>query len=188
VVKEKIKTLYRGKICRGSLGNERGLSLLELLVVLIIIGLVAALSAPAFHRGWLNFQCKQAANRLASMMRFAHHRAILTKEPYIVRIDLDHQTIHVLKNPPTGPKTQGSQEDLHREPTHITFKLPPVVKIRIVDAQGLRMMYLGQRDIFFYPTGNSSGEAVELTNTMGTTYRVVVDPITGRASVTKEKI
>lgn len=182
--RERIEILSLGRVFRRDLSSERGLSLLELIVVLFIIGLIAALSTPALYRGWRNLQCKRTATSLAAILRYAHQQAILTKRIHIVRIDLDNQLAELLPDQP------GESQAIEGEPVPpralITFQLPSTVRPRLIDEERAVVVDSGKRDIFFYPTGHSTGEAVELVNTLGTAYRIVVDPVTGTPTISRE--
>lgn len=175
-----------GKTSRGILCDERGLSLLEIIVVLIIIGLLAAFSAPTFYRGWQNLQCKRTATSLASLLRFAHHQAILTKEIQIVRIDLDGQLTKLL---PANSGAVDAGEKEENEPPKVKgiapLVFPSTVKPRLLVPEQATVIDRGQRDILFYPSGNSTGEIIELVNVLGTVYRIIVDPVTGVPVISK---
>ncbi len=176
--------MSRGRTARRVLSDEKGLSLLELIVVLVIIGLVAALSAPTLYREWRHVQSKRAATSLAALLRYAHQQAILTKETQIVRIDFDGQTTRLLRAAPTG-----SEDDEGTSPPPralATYRFPPTVRPRLVNPDRSIVIEAGQRDILFYPTGYSTGEAIELISVLGRVYRIVIDPVTGVTTISRE--
>ncbi len=182
---ERTKILSPGRTSRGALSDEKGFSLLELIVVLLIIGIVAALSVPAIHRGWINLQCKQAATRMARLLRYAHQQAILTKQVHYVRIDLDGHLTRVLRVEPRGSEIEEGEPPPPPRAL-VTFQFPSTVRPRLIDRQGAVVIDSGKRDLLFYPTGYSTGEAIELINTLGTVYRIVVDPVTGTPTISRE--
>ncbi|MFQ6672537.1 MAG: Tfp pilus assembly protein FimT/FimU, partial [Candidatus Tectimicrobiota bacterium] len=143
------------------------------------------LSAPALHRGWQNLQVKRAATSLAALLRYAHRQAILTKETHIVRIDLDGHLTQLLRvNPTRGPAVEDGEPPGQRPLSTLHF--PASVRPRLIDPQQARVIDSGQRDLLFYPTGHSTGEAIELVNVRGTVYRIVIDPVTGTPTITRE--
>ncbi|MFQ5893126.1 MAG: prepilin-type N-terminal cleavage/methylation domain-containing protein, partial [Nitrospinota bacterium] len=182
--RERTKILSLGRTARGILSDEKGLSLFELIIVLLIIGLVAALSAPAIHHGWQNLQVKRAATSLAALLRYAHRQAILTKETHIVRIDLDGHLTQLLRTNPSGPVVEDGEPAGQRPLS--TLRFPASVRPRLIDPQQARVIDSGQRDLLFYPTGHSTSEAIELVNVRGTVYRIVIDPVTGTPTVSRE--
>ncbi len=185
MARRKTKILSRGRTPRSILGDEKGLSLLEIIIVLVIIGLVVSLSTPRLFNVWRNLQVKRSATSLASLLRYAHQQAILTKETQIVRIDLDGQTT-VLLPPTVSPPQKGSGEEAAPPKGATTLRFPSSVRPRLIVPEGATVIDSGQRDIRFYPTGTSTGEAIELVNVLGTVYRIVVDPVTGVPTISRE--
>ena len=64
--------------------RSHGLTLVELMVVVSMIGVLAAFSAPAFRNFFLDLRLKAAARDVADALRLARAEAIRTSTPHIV--------------------------------------------------------------------------------------------------------
>jgi len=69
------------------LGTERGVTLIELMIVGVIIGLVAGMAVPRFQAAYEQMQIKSANRGLPSSIRLARSYAISEKTPYGVYFD-----------------------------------------------------------------------------------------------------
>jgi prepilin-type N-terminal cleavage/methylation domain-containing protein len=56
--------------------RERGLTLVELMVVLAVIMLISAVSLPSFMRSYQTYQVTDAASRLVNVIKFTRYEAI----------------------------------------------------------------------------------------------------------------
>lgn len=67
--------------------NQKGVTLLELLVVMVIISIGAALTTPNIG-GWMtNYRLRSAAREVASALRLAQIKAVSTNTPHQVVFD-----------------------------------------------------------------------------------------------------
>jgi prepilin-type N-terminal cleavage/methylation domain-containing protein len=64
--------------------RRQGLTLVELMVVVSMIGVMAAFSAPAFQNFFLDLRLKAAARDVADALRLARQEAIRSSTPHIV--------------------------------------------------------------------------------------------------------
>jgi type II secretion system protein H len=131
---------------------ERGLTLLELLVVLTILGLLAGLAAAA-HGGLAGRRHDQAVARAASMLRGARHEAMVAG--HVVNVQVSSSGMGAR---PTRHALTMSAGGSH---AHLAWTGQPVA---------------GQRSEHpaFYPDGSAAPGVVELTMG-GTVHRLVVD-------------
>lgn len=65
----------------------RGVSLLEMLLVIALIGAVSVIAAAAFSGGFRGMQLRSAAKEIAAQLRYTRTRAIATGEPQKFVID-----------------------------------------------------------------------------------------------------
>lgn len=77
-------------------GAKRGYSLIELLIVIVLVGLIAAIAIPAFDSND-EVILDRAAAEVASAFRFAHAEAIRTGQPYGVIANDAAQTVRVYR-------------------------------------------------------------------------------------------
>jgi len=76
--------------------EERGYTLIELLIVVSLLVLIAAIAIPAFS-GDDEATLDQAAAQVASVFRFAHGEAVRTGQPYGVSANLASQWVKVYR-------------------------------------------------------------------------------------------
>ena len=141
--------------------KDAGFTLIEILVVIVILGLVAALVAIHGPSRNLTLDLRATAQEIAQTLRLARARAIARDQ--IVGVAFDPAT-HMMRLEGTPPR-----------------KLPPDLGIVVTATLGNT---IGKRmaAIRFAPDGSSSGGRVELGS--GTRrVRVGVDWLTGRVSV-----
>jgi prepilin-type N-terminal cleavage/methylation domain-containing protein len=67
--------------------NKKGVTLIELIVVIVIIGIGAVLFAPNIGAWLPNYRVRSAARDVVSTMRTAQMRAVSTNAPYGVGFD-----------------------------------------------------------------------------------------------------
>lgn len=80
-------------MARESLRQEQGWSLTELLIVLAIMGIVAALAGPSYQILAARSQARSATVEIASELRFARQMAMARRERLRVIFDREGRTI-----------------------------------------------------------------------------------------------
>ena len=142
--------------------REHGVTLLELLIVLMLMALIAGIAIPMFGGGVSSTDLKSAAREVAAGLRFARDQAIAQRAESLLELNLQGRTFRV----PPDPRT-------HRLPERLELKL-----------------YTAQRDLVdekigairFFPDGGSNGGRVTLASGERK-YDVDVDWLTGRVSI-----
>jgi prepilin-type N-terminal cleavage/methylation domain-containing protein len=133
--------------------GPKGVTLIELVVVMAIVGIMALFMAPAIGEWMDNFRIRQAARDIASTLQQAKMQAISTRQARTVTFTPADGTYQIT---PGGSVMQISRG----------------VTIAATDFTG--------NAIQFSTTGTSSSPSstagIYINNTKGTQYRVIVTP------------
>jgi general secretion pathway protein H len=142
--------------------TQRGVTLLELLVVLALLALLATVTLPLLGSGVSTTAMKGAARELAAALRQARSDAMATRTETLVTIDLEGRRFVVGGDP--KPRS-----------------LPRELEIKLFTAQ---MDIVDDRvgGIRFYPDGGSNGGRVTLA-AGERKFEVDVDWLTGRVAI-----
>lgn len=139
----------------------RGVTLLELLVVLSIMGIVAALVIPTFGGGVSTTELKSAARQMAAALRLARSEALATRREHVVLLDLERRVFRI---------------DDARE-----IALPRDAELKLFTAQS-DLVSDRAGSIRFFPDGGSNGGRVTIA-AGERKYEVDVDWLTGRVAI-----
>ncbi len=94
--------------------RSSGFTLLELLVVLVILSFAAALVAPRLPLA-RDMELKSSARRLAASIRYLEERAVSSKSPYRLRLDISAGSVRITRPMPGGEELPPCDELLSRE-------------------------------------------------------------------------
>jgi len=138
-----------------ALSNQRGFTLLELIVTLLVIALAVGLAVPTIGRSTEAVRARADVAGFSAIMRHARERAIVTRTAQAVVID-GHRVSRVTG----GPDGEVRETRTLSERLTIEANPPPALTVR------------------FEPQGGSSGGDFRLTSGK-IVYRVTVDALTG---------
>ena len=141
--------------------GERGVTLLELMVVIVLLALIVTLAASVPPPGRLPGEFRAAARALAAALREARSDAMAQSREVIFAIDVAHGAYRV----------DGGGE----------VALPPDVNL-IVDAVRDEKTGAATGGIRFFPDGTSSGGRITLRHAHGA-ETVTVHWLTGRVAL-----
>lgn len=136
--------------------------MLELLVVLALIGLLAAIAVPKLRVPAFATDVSKAARDIASELGRTRQQAIFTNRPADLSLDLEQLTMR-------------AGERHARE-------IGGVRRMEVVTVAGNRLNG-SEGAIRFYPDGSSDGAEVNLTGENGNTARITVNWLTGRIEI-----
>ncbi|MFN7998182.1 MAG: prepilin-type N-terminal cleavage/methylation domain-containing protein [Bryobacteraceae bacterium] len=153
----------RSKAAPGLPAAERGVTLLELLVVTAIVGLIVGLSFPSISAGLESIRLSSATNSIVSFLDGALNRAERREEAIEVVIWAKENRLAMYSSAP------GFERHL---------QLPEGVTIEAVLPEAPQMEE-GPRSFLLIPGGVPPRIGVQLRNRRGSHRIVRVDPITG---------
>lgn len=79
-----------------TIANERGFSLIELAIVLVVMGILVGFSVPSFQRISSTYQLQASAENVAGQLRLARQKAIATGVEQPMHIPLNStNTYHI---------------------------------------------------------------------------------------------
>ncbi len=139
-----------------------GVTLLELLIVLVIMAAVTGLVVPMFGSGVSTTELKSAARQLASGLRLARSEAVTQRRETFLVLDVAGRRFRVDRNPKEYPL-----------PRDVELKLFTAQNDLIDDKVG---------SIRFYPDGGSNGGRITVASGERK-FEVDVDWLTGRVAI-----
>jgi prepilin-type N-terminal cleavage/methylation domain-containing protein len=143
--------------------SQGGFTLLELIAVLGLMALILALVLPGLHTTYVRQRDRANLRRLVVALRTARSEAATNRRR--VRVFLDLQT---------------GQYRLEGVP-----KFGRLTGMKIVESRLVWQDQVKQHGyVAFYSDGSSSGGRLRLVDPAGVSYRVKVEEITGRVSLT----
>jgi prepilin-type N-terminal cleavage/methylation domain-containing protein len=142
-----------------------GVTLIELVLVMTIIALLAAVTYPTASAGLDSLRLRTAGERVVSLLNTALDRADRVQQVVEIRVSPEDNAI----------SARSSDMSLNRTlaipaPVHIASAGPDLPN----GAQGS-----GQRRYLLYPGGTPPRISIELETAEGRKRRVSVDPLTG---------
>jgi len=156
-----VRGVMRLTILRYGNAAGRGFTLLEMLVVLMLIALIAAVTIPTFS-GVSTTELKTAAREVAAGLRLARGQAIAQRTESVLELDVAARSFRV----PPDPR-------VHALPSGIDLKLFTAQRDLSTDQVGA---------VRFYPDGGSNGGRITLA-AGERKLDVDVDWLTGRVAI-----
>lgn len=146
--------------------NNRGVTLVELAIVLVIIAIMAGLLVPNIGAWLPNYRLRGAARDIVSVMRMAQMRAVSTNSRYRVNFDVAGNN-YILQYQTTSGLwvNDGATQNL---PRGITFK---------------EADFGSASQAVFNSNATSSAGSVTLQNTKGATKKISLTSVTGRVNI-----
>ena len=146
-----------GMIMTAKLTSKIGITLMELMIVVVIVSIVSLMAVPKFQAAWERIRIRSINRDIVSTLRLARSKSITSKEPYGVFFDGNALTVTLFK-------------DLVN-PGSVVFD--PGDSVLRVDTLSIEFTYLGtdlQNDaLVFQPNGTvdfvGTGNIVTLAST-----------------------
>ena len=148
--------------------GRRGVTLLELLVVMTIIAVLTAVTYPTASAGLDSLRLRSASDRVMALLNLALDRADRVQQVVEIRVSPQENAI----------SARSMDLSLNR-----TLELEVPVHIASVGTEGPSQPggapLTDQRRFLLYPGGTPPRISIELDTKEGHRRRVTVDPITG---------
>jgi prepilin-type N-terminal cleavage/methylation domain-containing protein len=144
--------------------KNRGITLIEMLVVVTIISLIVAVSFPAVTSGLDSLRLHQAVRDVVSLFDAGLSRAQRSQQVVEISVSPRENALWV-----RAPESQFERK----------IELPEGVTITRVLPGNLSEDELRVRDFYLYPGGSVPRFGIEMRNRRGQRRIVSVDPITG---------
>jgi len=142
--------------------DNRGFSLLELLLVLMVLGLSSLLVLPSIDKGLQNHEVRRSAVALAAAARNLRSRALY-----------NGITQQLILNLPQNSYFAAGDREVH---------LPTEVKI--AEVEGGETLDLGIRRFLFFPNGSTFGGQISVSGVRrSVSYTILMEPLTGKIEV-----
>jgi prepilin-type N-terminal cleavage/methylation domain-containing protein len=143
--------------------NRKGVTLIELIVVMVIIAIGALLMAPNIGPMLTNYRLRSATREIVSTMRTAQMKAVSVNLEYRVSFDPNAKT-YVLQRNTGGWQSEGA-----------TQSLPTGIEISAITFPG--------NNAQFNTNSTSSAGSITLRNTRSTEKKITLTTSTGRIKI-----
>ncbi len=162
---------------------SHGFSLLELIVVMTIIGIIAALVPPLMTHSLTNLKIKTTVKEISASLRFARNQAISKKTPQFFLMDIDSKKYWLSEKPQPSSKSSMDEEKRMRNVDLIkTIDDEIEVEGFKSNRDSEKTIKEGVVSVEFYPQGNSSGGII-FVKAKDKTLSIDTDIFTGRVRI-----
>ena len=162
--------------------RDKGFSLVEVIVVLLIIGLTTALVTPSLSRFSSTVELKAAAKKVSAILRYYRSEAINQGKVYQVFFDSDLNEVRV--QPVASTEEKGESEKKEENIPPKKYSLPKGVHIKEVKVESTQYPS-DLPTIEFYSNGGSNGGEITLDSQNRPGYKIEVNFLTGIVRVGK---
>jgi type II secretion system protein H len=144
-------------------GSEKGFTLLEVIITLVIITLVLAVSYPSLSNATASLSLRTTGRDILSTFRYAREKAVTEQTAIRVTVDREHQVLQL-------------SDDFGENKRQ--YALPETVRIQRVTLGGNEVED-SSATIRFLPNGSSDTVEVFLQSRNGAYLKIISDPING---------
>lgn len=151
-------------------GRQAGFTLLELLVVTLILMVLVGVSVPQFRRTFRHLQLQVFASDVATLLTYAHRRAVARGEVLRVHFDVAGRQYWLASAQDGSPEAKFER---------VSGKFG-----RVASVPGTISVASGTPDVTFYPDGRADRFEIFISEDGRAGYRVATDR-TGRVSLSE---
>lgn len=145
-------------------GSERGVTLIELLIVVVLIAIIAGISFPAVASGLDSLRLRSASDSIVTFLNTALDRA-----------ERRQQAVEVWISPQDNALTAVSADAAFEK----RLEVPEPVRIIAVETMTPTQNPAMPRRFLLYPGGAAPRMGIEIANGQGKRRLVTIDPVTG---------
>ncbi len=157
--------------------NEKGFTLIELVIVLILMSLSAALVMPSLARVSGTLELKSGAKKIAAILRYCRSEAVQKGKVQQVLFDTERRELRVTQESPDIKK-----EEQNKTSAPKTYPIPGGIQIKEVKTGSGPGP--GETPVVeFYPNGGSNGASIVLERENQKSLRIKVHFLTGIVEV-----
>ena len=167
--------------------KDRGFSLIEIIVVLVLLSLSVALIAPTLSRFTKSVELKGAAKKVAAVLRYCRSEAINKGKVYQVAFDANLMEVRVQSIEVEAQEEAEKGEETEKKEAKNTpkvFSLPRDIQMKELNIESTQ--YPSELPAFeFYPNGGSNGGDVLLDTQSQKGFKIKVNFLTGAVVIEK---
>ncbi len=160
--------------------RDRGFTLIELVIVLVLISLSIALVTPSLGRISGSLELKSTAKKISALLRHSRSEAIQKGNVQQVLFDRDLREIRIQGT--ESPEEQKGKEEQRTKTGPQKYRLPGGIQIKEVTT-GSPQYSADFPTVEFYPNGASNGAAITLDRENHRALRITVHFLTGLVAV-----
>jgi general secretion pathway protein H len=161
--------------------KDRGFSLLEIIVVLVLLSLSVALIAPGLSRFSKSVELKGATKKVAAVLRYYRSEAINKGKVYQVLFD---SNLMEVKAQPIESEGREETEKKEVKSAPKSFFLPSGVQMKELNLESTQYP-ADLPAIEFYPNGGSNGGNILLDSQSQKGFKIKVNFLTGAVVIEK---
>jgi general secretion pathway protein H len=155
--------------------KERGFSLIEMVVVVVLLSLAVALVAPSLSKFSRSVELKAAAKKVSGILRYYRSEAVNKGQVFRVFFDPDLREVKV--QPIVSTEEKGEDN-----PPQKIYSLPQGIQMKEIKLESPQ--YPSDfPTVEFYPNGGSNGGTILLDSEDRKGYRIKIHFLTGTVQV-----
>jgi general secretion pathway protein H len=159
--------------------RNRGFSLIEMVIVLVLLGLSIALVTPSLSRFSKRIELKTSAQKVSGILRFSRSESVQKGRVFQVLFDPDLRMVRVRALEGDSPEKEGKEELQIQEKRYV---LPSGIQMGEVQIPSPEFPS-DLPTIEFYPHGGSNGGTIVLEMQDQKGYRIKVRFLTGMVEI-----
>lgn len=160
--------------------GEKGFTLIELVVVVLLIGLTMVLSVPRLRYAMLTDDLRGTVRRMVGTVRTLRNEAIREQKVYALHFDLESNRLWA----DSADMTDEERIAAHQK----AFQLPKGVRVLDVWRSGKGKEVAGEAVIRFTKKGYMEQSVIHLGAEDGRRFTLIFSPFLGRVKVLEEYI